>query len=69
MPSVLAQKGGSNAVPAIYPAEDTLGDLTQAEEALHRRAVEVAIWAQPLLNFKAMYDSLPRRRHAVIGNR
>jgi hypothetical protein len=57
-PPVLAQDSGGNAVPAIYPPGETLGDLTQAEQALHRRAIEVAIWAQPLVNFKAMYDSL-----------
>ncbi|MGV2975814.1 DUF1214 domain-containing protein [Roseibium alexandrii] len=45
-------------VPEIYSDLQAPSDMTLAEQALHRRAVEVAIWAQPLLNFKAMYDGL-----------
>ncbi|MFW2367901.1 MAG: DUF1254 domain-containing protein, partial [Desulforhopalus sp.] len=47
----------------IYPPHSPPADMTMMEEALHRRAIEVAIWAQPLLNYKAMYDSL----HDSVG--
>lgn len=47
----------------IYPPHSVPVDMTMMAQALHRRAVEVAIWAQPLLNYKAMYDSL----HEAVG--
>ena len=56
--TALGQPDAGNAVPDIYPKREAPADMSQADEALHRRAVETAIWAQPLLNFKAMYDSL-----------
>jgi hypothetical protein len=42
----------------IYPPHSAPSDMTRAEQDLHRRAVEVAIWAQPLMNYKAMFDAL-----------
>ena len=47
----------------IYPPHSPPDDMTMMEQALHRRAIEAAIWAQPLMNYKAMYDSL----HEVVG--
>ena len=47
----------------IYPGHSPIADMSMMEEALHRRAVEAAIWAQPLTNYKAMYDSL----HEAVG--
>jgi hypothetical protein len=47
----------------IYPPHSAPKDMTLVEQALHRRAAEIAIWGQPLMNFKAMYDSL----HKVVG--
>ena len=40
----------------IYPAHSAPADMTMMEKALHRRATEIAIWSQPLMNYKAMYD-------------
>ncbi|MBL0708987.1 MAG: DUF1254 domain-containing protein [Sulfurimonas sp.] len=47
----------------IYAPHKAPSNMTMIEEALHRRAVEIAIWAQPLMNYKAIYDSL----HKAVG--
>ena len=52
-----------NDVIRVYPEHQAPADMTIYEEALHRRAVEVAIWATPAMNYKAMYDSL----HETVG--
>ena len=55
-------KSGQNAIE-IYPPHSAPADMTMMEQALHRRATEIAIWSMPLMNYKAMYDSL----HDVVG--
>ena len=47
----------------IYAPHKAPDNMTITEEALHRRAIEIAIWAQPLMNYKAIYDSL----HKAVG--
>ena len=61
-PALAESKSGQNAIE-IYPPHAAPKDMTLAEQALHRRATEIAIWAMPLMNYKAMYDSL----HDVVG--
>ena len=53
----------ANDVIRVYPEHQAPADMTIYEEALHRRAMEVAIWATPAMNYKAMYDSL----HETVG--
>ncbi|WP_019026796.1 DUF1214 domain-containing protein [Colwellia piezophila] len=48
---------------SLYPEHHAPANMNMYDEALHRRATEVAIWATPLMNYKAMYDSL----HDVVG--
>ena len=62
MPGSAATKSGQVGID-IYPPHSAPEDMTKAETALHRRATEVAIWSMPLMNYKAMYDSL----HEVVG--
>jgi hypothetical protein len=42
----------------LYPPHEAPADMSYLEEALHRRAIEVAVWATPLMNYEAMYRSL-----------
>ena len=55
-------KSAHNAIE-IYPPHAAPDDMTMMEQALHRRATEIAIWSMPLMNYKAMYDSL----HEAVG--
>ena len=55
-------KPGGNSLE-IYPHHAAPEDMSLSEHALHRRAIEIAIWSMPLMNYKAMYDSL----HEVVG--
>lgn len=61
-PTMAQSESGQDAIE-IYPTHAAPADLTLAEQALHRRAIEIAIWAMPLMNYKAMYDAL----HDVVG--
>ena len=60
---VYASPSSERSAIDIYPPHSAPEDMTKAETALHRRATEVAIWSMPLMNYKAMYDSL----HDVVG--
>ncbi|MDX2487931.1 MAG: DUF1254 domain-containing protein [Gammaproteobacteria bacterium] len=62
MPGSAATKSGQGGIE-IYTPHAAPKDMTMMEQALHRRATEIAIWGQPLMNYKAMYDSL----HNVVG--
>ena len=64
---VLAEsKSGQKAIE-IYPPHAPPTDMTWAEQALHRRATEIAIWAMPLMNYKAMYAiSLTKTRPPML---
>jgi hypothetical protein len=60
---VLAESISGQSAVEIYPPHAAPDDMTLSEQALHRRAAETAIWSMPLMNYKAMYDSL----HEVVG--
>ncbi|MBL0721380.1 MAG: DUF1254 domain-containing protein [Sulfurovum sp.] len=55
--------GGDQNGLEIYAPHQAPDNMTMTEKALHRRAIEIAIWAQPLMNYKAIYDSL----HKAVG--
>ena len=59
----MAQAAQEQNALEIYAPHAAPDNMTMMEQALHRRATEVAIWSQPLMNYKAMYDSL----HKEVG--
>ena len=61
-PALSESNPAQNAIE-IYPPHAPPNDMTMMEQALHRRATEIAIWSMPLMNYKAMYDSL----HEAVG--
>ena len=50
----MAQAAQEQNALEIYPPHAAPDNMTMMEQALHRRATEIAIWSLPLMNYKAI---------------